>query len=160
MIDPALTTVLATFTEVTARNTASAIQTRVKTARAQKQNEETITELVDIINQLSSDRSELVGIANALQEQLVSQTITAEEIKYITDKVIPTVETLMGLSGARDNEVVAALKTLVSVETLTVLQLIGFNFKSAVGEPLTDVVKSLVLSLAPQAKRGSAPKRR
>jgi hypothetical protein len=36
---------------------------------------------------------------------------------------------------------------------LTVLQLVGFNFKEAIGEPLTQVVEGLILQLAPSQPR-------
>jgi hypothetical protein len=162
MIDPTVTEALVRLAEVAARNTASAIQTRVQTARAAKQNENTINELAEIINQLVDDRMELMSIANVLREQLVAQTITEDEIAYITEKLIPTAETLMKLGGGEDNEALDALKTIVSVETLTVLQLVGFNFKAAVGEPLTEVVAGFVGGLAPKSSRlgNQAQKRR
>ena len=62
--------------------------------------------------------------------------------------MIPAVEQLVSLGGGSPNqasdEALNALKTLVSVEMLTVLQLVGFNFKRAIGEPLTSLVASLI----------------
>lgn len=155
MLDPTIAEVFVRLGEVAARNTASAIQTRVQTARAAKQNENTINELAEIINQLVDDRMELMSIANVLREQLVAQRITADEIAYITEKLIPTVETVLKLSGGADNEMLDAVKALVSVETLTVLQLVGFNFKAAVGVPLTEVVANLVGGLSPKPTRSA-----
>jgi hypothetical protein len=40
------------------------------------------------------------------------------------------------------------IKPLLSVETLTVLQLLGFNFKQAIGEPLTELVAGLIAAKA------------
>lgn len=40
------------------------------------------------------------------------------------------------------------VRPLVSTEALTILQVIGFNFKRAIGEPLTDLVRSLIVSRA------------
>lgn len=153
MIDPTVSEALVRLAEVAARNTASAIQTRVRKAKASKQNENTINELGEIINQLVDDRNELMGIANVLREQLVAQRITDEEITYITEKLIPTVEKLIELGGGEDNDALDALKAIVSAETLTVLQLVGFNFKAAVGEPLTEVVAGYVGALAPKQSR-------
>lgn len=44
--------------------------------------------------QLVDDRVELMSIAHVLREQLVAQTITDDEIAYITEKLIPTAETV------------------------------------------------------------------
>jgi hypothetical protein len=153
MLDPEITAVLTQLSEVVARNTVGAIQTRVATARATKQHENTVNELTEIINELVEDRVELVGIATTLREQLVAQRITTEEITYITDKLIPTIEELAGLAGDDNAEAIEAIKKLVSVEMLTVLQLVGFNFKAAIGEPLTQVVEGLILQLAPSQPR-------
>jgi hypothetical protein len=163
MLDPDITKVLAQLSEVVARNTVGAIQTRVATAKATKQHENTVNELTEIINQLVEDRVQLVGIATTLREQLLAQRITTEEITYITDKLIPTVEDLGGLGDDDNAEAIEAIKKLVSVEMLTVLQLVGFNFKAAIGEPLTKVVEGLILQLAPnqpKSQRKPAPKQR
>lgn len=154
-MDPEFTAVAASLTELAARNTAAAVRTRIKAAKAAKQNEATINELVEIINQLLEDRGELLTVAKALEESLVAQQVSPEEIAYITDTLIPAAERLMSASGQSDNEAIAALKALVSVETLTVLQLVGFNFKAAIGAPLTTVVESLILNLAPKAGGGA-----
>lgn len=77
-----------------------------------------------------------------------------DEISYITDKIIPTAETLLELAPEDDrpaSEILDAIKTLVSVETLTILQVMGFNFKAAIGQPLTSLVERLILSRVPPA---------
>lgn len=42
-----------------------------------------------------------------------------------------------------------ALTPLLSVEMLTVLQLVGFNFKQAIGEPLTLLLQKFITSKVP-----------
>jgi hypothetical protein len=37
----------------------------------------------------------------------------------------------------------------VTTETLTIMQLVGFNFRRAIGEPLTTLVERLILSRVP-----------
>lgn len=81
----------------------------------------------------------------------MAHRISKEEIKYITDKLIPTIESLMQLSGdgSQADDTVRAMKTLVSAEMMTVLQLVGFNFKCAIGEPLTNLVATLIEGVGP-----------
>lgn len=38
------------------------------------------------------------------------------------------------------------LHPILSTETLKILQLLGFDFKSAIGEPLTELLRNLILS--------------
>jgi fructose-bisphosphate aldolase class 1 len=148
MIDPALAPVLASLTDITARNAVGSIQTRVSSAKAKKQFDVTVQELSEIINQLVEDRVELIGIATTLREEVVAQRITEDDIKYITEKAMPALESIIALGGGENQEAVSAIKTLLSRELLTVLQLVGFNFKTAIGEPLTQVVQTAILKLA------------
>jgi hypothetical protein len=41
------------------------------------------------------------------------------------------------------------LTPLLSAETVTILQLLGFNFRRAIGEPLTELVASLISTRTP-----------
>lgn len=41
---------------------------------------------------------------------------------------------------------IKALKTLLSEETIKILQLLGFNFKRAIGEPLTEILRNKIIS--------------
>lgn len=52
-------------------------------------------------------------------------------------------------------EAVDAIKSLVTTETLTILQLVGFNFRRALGEPLTTLVERLILSSVPAADQSA-----
>jgi hypothetical protein len=63
---------------------------------------------------------------------------------------------LSGQDAGPGSEAVAAVKTLVSTEMLTVLQLFGFNFKTAIGEPLTLSLQRLILSKVPAPEDGVA----
>jgi hypothetical protein len=103
-------------------------------------------------NDLIADKNKLVGIAQAFEQELVAQVISDKEITYITTEILPLVEQLTGLAGGDDDDPAAAvnaLKSLVTPETLTIMQLVGFNFRRAIGEPLTNLVERLIDSRAP-----------
>lgn len=40
------------------------------------------------------------------------------------------------------------LKELISVDTLKTMQLLGFNYKAAIGEPLTEICANAISSLS------------
>ena len=44
------------------------------------------------------------------------------------------------------------LKPLLSKETFNILQLLGFNYKHAIGEPLTKLVNGLITSNTPSSQ--------
>ena len=149
-IAPDLSQLLVSLADLALKNTAGAINTRIKAIRAGKQQAEVINELVD-------DRNQLIGIARGLEEALVAQRITDEEIRYITERLIPTFEQLVETTGDTSApEFIEPLKAVLSTETLTILQLVGFNFKAAIGEPLTQLVQHLILSKVPDADTSGA----
>lgn len=150
MVDPEVTLVLGNLAEIATRNTAAAIQTRISASRASKQKDEAITQLVEIVNELLDDKTQLLTIARALEGQVLAQRISPDDIAFITETLIPALESILRQSGTDAVEQLEMLKAIISVETLTVLQMIGFNFKAAIGEPLTEVVKGYVRKLAPR----------
>lgn len=154
-MEQALQALAAQLTDTAVRHTASGIADRIRTAKARKQDRETIAELEDIISDLIADKNELVQVAQAFQNELVAQRISADDIQYLSNHLVPTLLRLA--EGAAEEQgqdveslkrMVAALRPLISVETVTILQLLGFNFKKAIGEPLTDLVGRLISSRA------------
>lgn len=138
--------------EIAARNTAATIATKINTAKTKKKNEEVVQELEEIISALISDRNELVQIAQSYKQELVAQQISNEDIEYITTKFIPVLQGLLKQTSS-DNATIQktldALAPLLSIETLTVLQLLGFNYKKAIGEPLTLLMRQTIISNLP-----------
>lgn len=136
-----------------AKNTAASIADRIRLTKARKRDHETIAELEEIVNDLLSDKSELLLIAQAYEQDLVAQRISPEDIEYISDNFIPLLQRLIessaasnGREGAAAQEMIDLIQPVLSVETVTILQLIGFNFRKAIGEPLTELVGKLILS--------------
>lgn len=142
--------------EIGIKNSFSAISTKIQAVKSKNVDNETIQQLEEIINGLIDDRNELIRIAKAYQQELVAQQISQENIEYITTKFIPRLkefikQTSNSKSGSEVAEIektIDGLTPLLSVEMLTVLQLVGFNFKKAIGEPLTLLLQKSIASIA------------
>ena len=135
--------------ETLTKNTASAILTKIQLIKTKKDDKETINQLEEIIQDLIADKNELTQIAQAYQQEISAQKINEGELNYITSSFIPKIQSLMEASGQSSEELnnaVKILSPLVSKETLTILQLLGFNFKKAIGEPLT---REMILTKLP-----------
>lgn len=134
--------------DLTIRNTASIIGDRVRTAKANRDHASQVTELTEIINDLLADKTELITVGQLLNQELASQVIADEDLQFITMTLIPTVERLLERGDSEDRQdrvaQLDAIKTLVAPEMLAVLQLVGFNFREAIGAPLTELVASLI----------------
>jgi hypothetical protein len=156
-VDPELQTLGIQLADVAVRNTASNIADRVSAVRARRKDQETVAELEGIVNELISDKNELVRIAQAFEQELVAQRISSSDVAYITTNLVPVLTQLIqagvaeGDQAAQVEQTVDLLRPILSVETITVLQLIGFNFRRALGEPLTELVSRLILAHAEAA---------
>ena len=116
-------------------------------SKAKKQDQQTIAVLEEIVNGLIADKSELVRIAQAFEQELVAQRIAPSDIEYISNNLVPILSQLVTSSSPEPeqaNAVLETLRPLLSVETVTLLQLVGFNFRKAIGEPLTDLVAGII----------------
>ena len=159
-IPPELINVGVRLTETAARNGASFIQDRITQLRASGEQLKVTAGLEEIIVSLMADKNELTRIAQTYQAELVSQQLTAGDVQYISSTIIPILESFAGPaadsnSGDEDSEPVIdspmrknidALRPLLSAETVNVLQLLGFNFRRAIGEPLTKLAENAILS--------------
>lgn len=152
MLDsPELQAVLLRLGELAVRNTAAGIAARIASFRGRKDTDAVINELCELVNDLVSEKSELISVGKALESEFTAQHISDSDIQYINEKVIPVVESL----AEDDADALAHLETfkqLISIEALTVLQLVGFNYKQAIGQPLTELVAHLIGS---QVKEGN-----
>ena len=157
MIAPEVTQLTTQFADVVARNAASAVVSKISAIRARKLDQAAMNELIELVNDLIADKNELIGLATAFEQELVAQQISEKDINYITTKLLPVVEQLSGFAGDdnKAREAISAIKSLVTTETLTILQLVGFNFRRALGEPLTTLVERLVLSKVPVPDKSS-----
>lgn len=154
MIAPEFASLASTLAEVAVRNTASAVSSRIQAFRARRDNEAVINELIELVNELISDKAQVISIAQAFEQELAGQRMSDDEIAYITEKLMPTAERLAEKAMSDSSEVsefMGMLKGLVSSETMTILQLVGFNFKQAIGQPLTQLVERLILARVPAA---------
>ena len=147
-VDPQFQALGVQLADAALRNGASAITSRIGASKAKKRDQETIAELEEIVGELLADKNELVRIAQAYEQELVAQQISADDIEYISTNFVPLLKELMEKAGTSGQEVIDLIQSILSVETVTVLQLIGFNFRKGIGEPLTELARRAILSRA------------
>jgi len=132
-----------------ARNTATAIADKIGVLRASKDAVDRTDALEQIVSDLIADKNELTRIAQSYQHELVAQQLTPGDVRYIAETVVPL---LVQLAEATDDEAAGAtmkrqietFTPLLSVETVNVMQLLGFNFRQGIGAPLTRRVGELI----------------
>lgn len=149
LIAPQVVGLAAQLTAALARNTAATIQDKVTSSKASRDAEGRAQALEQIVNDLIEDKNELTRIAQAYQQELVAQQLTPGDVQYIANTVVPLLTTLAGASGdpeeaEKSKQQIETFAPLLSVETVNVLQLLGFNFRQGVGAPLTRRVRDLI----------------
>ena len=159
-MDPVLIQLMADLAGVATRNTASKVYDKVRSARAIGRHEETIASLQELIDQLSEDKAEAVRIARAYEDQLTARRLAPGDIRYIVETVLPILERFIPANQEQENadpsgmssaDTLEALKALLSPELLNVLQLVGYNFRDGLGEPLTRFTSSAIQASAPKS---------
>lgn len=139
-------------------NTTTIVFDKIKNAKADQNKDRTIQQLQEIINELITEKSELITIASVLESEVSAQKISEEDIQFISDSLLPVLEDVLSSSESdsqKINENISAIKPILSKETFMILQTLGFNFKEAVGGPLTDLVSTWIRNKIPQNKRNS-----
>jgi len=132
--------------EVSLKNTAQIIYNKINVAKQKNNDKATINALEEIINDLIADKNELIQITKCYEQEFVAQKISDSDIEFITE-LFPM---LIGVSGIlnQDEEkgkaALAVLGALLSPKTLKILQLLGFNYKEAIGIPLTTLVAQTI----------------
>lgn len=141
------------FATLVARNSVPVIMDRVKVAKEAKEDSETINRLEEIISELISEKNELIQMVQLYEEQLITQKISDDEIDYISNSLLPILEQFVanddGQQAATTEKAIEAIKPIISKETFLILQMLGFNFKQAIGEPLTQLLRALISSKIP-----------
>ncbi len=129
--------------DVSARNTAETVYDKIKLVKQKNNDKETVNVLEDLINNLITDKNELIQMTKCYEQEFITRDISNEDIEYITRELLPLVTTFLPFSGG-DNEFVSTIKKVLSAETLKILKLLGFNYKEAIGQPLTNLVSKAI----------------
>lgn len=94
----------------------------------------------EVINKLMKERSELAAIAQALQNELNRYTISEDDIVHLQKTFSDVIDLFM----PKANDDIKKVQSLISVDALKAIQLLGFDYKAAIGEPLTRACASAI----------------
>jgi len=127
-----------------AKGTAVTVTNKFQAIRNKKQHDEICNSYEEIINELVAERAQAIAIARAYETELQRYEITDEDIKHLQSTIGNALDILKSLSPDRDFDYYEQFKSLISVDTLKAMQLLGFDYKRAIGDPLTDVCAEMI----------------
>lgn len=122
-----------------AKGTAVQVSNKFQAIRGKKQIEEVCNSYEELINELVAERSQAIAIAQAYEAELQRYEITDEDIEHLQNTVTKALDILRSFSPDSDITSFENFKSLISVDTLKAMQLLGFDYKRAIGDPLTEV---------------------
>ena len=144
---------------LTAKGTVSGIQTKIASMKNESNIENLKNNYNELIDQLISERAEAIRIARSYKDELEKVEISDEDIVHLhntIEKILDILkETIVVENNDNSQEIMnqnsafEQIKNLISVDTLKTMQLLGFNFKIAIGEPLTNMLKNFINSKSP-----------
>lgn len=153
------------LTELAVKETITKISSKIKSIKQEK-NAEVIRNTYDeIVNELIHEREEAVRIAQTYKSELEKVIVCDDDIDRLHNtasriielfkeseiKKIEKNDTITDKEEKKDQieqqiEEFEQLKELISSDVLKTMQLLGFNYKEAIGEPLTILLRNIILS--------------
>lgn len=101
----------------------------------------------ELVDELLEERSEALRIAQAYKAELERVQISDDDIQSLDATIARVLEIFVSMQSdgeepSSPNATAMALgqfRQLISADTLRTMQLLGFNYKAAIGEPLTEL---------------------
>lgn len=138
----------ASLTELAVKGTASIISKKIQAAKSIKDTETLRTLYDGLMNEVLQEREEAIRIAQAYKFELERIVISDEDINHLHTTITNILNLTKTISP--DNKSIAImelLQNLINVDTLKTMQLLGFNYKAAIGEPLTQICAEAIINL-------------
>lgn len=143
------------LTKLAVKGTASAINTKIKAIKNEKNIDVIRATYDEIVNELISEREEAVRIAQVYKIELDKIQISDDDIKQLHNTVTRFLEILQLMNPDASIEALKPLQELISADTLKTIQLLGFNYKAAIGEPFTQVCSNKILAWGNTANKSA-----
>lgn len=155
LMDSTLVDLGVRLAEVGVKNTATSVTATIRALKADRDKDKTINGLTEIISELIDDKQEAEMIAKSYRDELAAQKLGNQDIDYIVDTVLPAFKDFVKRVSNPNNpeeikkmeetvKSIEALEPLLTVNTLTVLQTLGFSFRKGIGEPLTELTSNMI----------------
>jgi len=138
--------------ELAVKCTASTVSKKIRAIKDVKDAEKLRTTYDSIVNEVIQEREDAVRIAQAYKAELDRIIISDEDIQHLHATISRILDLIKQFSPDTPVESLETFKDLVSADTLKTMQLLGFNYKAAIGEPLTNLCAEAISSWGAKRK--------
>ena len=158
---PEVTNVIATLgaelTTYAVKGTVSAVSTKVKSIKNEKNIETLKNNYDEIISELLEEREDIIRIAQTYRAELEKVEISDKDIEHLHKTIETVLDILSSFLGKEQIESIKPLKDIVNVDTLKTMQLLGFNYKDAIGVPLTKLCATAIENIGNKRNQNNNP---
>ncbi len=142
----------ANLTTLAVKGTVTAVNTKIKAIKTEKNIEVLKNNYDEIVNELLSEREEAIRIAQLYKSEIDKIKISDEDITHLHSTVKRVLDIFQIMNPLSPIDTFQQIQELINVDTLKTMQLLGFNYKKAIGEPLTELCSHAILSLNKDTK--------
>jgi len=156
------------LTKLAVKGTASAVAKKVSAIKSVKDADTLRATYDEIVNELIQERDEAVRIAQSYKSELDRIVISDDDINHLHNTVSSVLDILKKTMPSAGNtngkpsfyESIESAKALITIDTIKTMQLLGFNYKQAIGEPLTQLCADKISSLGQRGNINNQQQRR
>ena len=127
-----------------AKGTVSAISAKVKAIREKKNLTEMANAYEEVINELIQERNEAITIAQSCKAEIDRYQISDSDIEHLQKTIDRVLNIAKEMSPDTDLRSFELLRSLISVDTLKAMQMLGFDYRAGIGKPLTDTCAAAI----------------
>ena len=135
------------------KGTVTATEAKIKAIQVEKDIEKIRNQYDEIINELIAERAEAIRIAQVYKNEMERYVISDSDIEHLHNTVELVLDIIKEMSPDTDVAMYQQLKELICVDVLKAIQLLGFNYKEAIGEPLTQLCANVILNKTKNASQ-------
>lgn len=130
------------FTKAITEVTVEKVTNKISQIKLNHDLKKQVTDYEQLVNDLLDNKNKLELTARNYKERLEQVTISDSDIESLHNTVSTVIKLIKPLSqfeNEEDEKSIDVVLDLLNSDTLKTLQLLGYNYKKAIGEPLTKI---------------------
>ena len=129
---------------LTFKGTTTLVNSKIQSLKEERNADKLRNTYDEIVNELLSEQA--IRIAQAYKEEYEKVHIDDKDIEYLHNTLEQVISLLSSFTSVEDGkeDSMKQLVALLNKDTLKTMQLLGFNYKEAIGEPLTEVCSNAI----------------
>lgn len=141
-MDETLLTLNTAFAKAITEVTVEKVTNKITQIKSNHDLKKQVTDYEQLVNDLLDNKNKLELTARNYKERLEQVTISDSDIESLHNTVSIVLKIIKPLSQSGeqgDEKSIDIVLDLLNSDTLKTLQLLGYNYKKAIGEPLTQI---------------------